>query len=106
MLPPRIQINEALVRALVAGLPLEIPEPLALGRPGHGYPHSWAIYRWITGETAAHSPPTDIAQFAEDLARFLSGLHEVPMGDARPRGRRTSTEADRLLCMTSSSTRQ
>src|SRR5262245_11069875 len=32
-------------------LPLSIPVPLALGKPGHGYPWRWSIYRWLEGET-------------------------------------------------------
>ncbi len=63
---------------LRAFIPIEIPEPLALGRPGHGYPWSWSIYRWIEGDTAAHAPPSDPATFAKDLARALRALHAAP----------------------------
>ena len=59
-------------------LTVEIPEPLALGRPGRGYPWSWSIYRWIEGETAANSSPGDIGQFAGDLAIALSSMHDIP----------------------------
>jgi aminoglycoside phosphotransferase (APT) family kinase protein len=63
---------------LRARLTVEVPEPLAQGRPGRGYPLSWSVYRWIEGETAAVSPLANTAQFAEDLARFLNSLREVP----------------------------
>ncbi len=62
---------------LRAHLPIEIPEPLALGRPGHGYAWSWSVYRWIVGDTAANAPPNDVGQFAEDLASFLNALRGV-----------------------------
>lgn len=65
-------------------LPVEVPQPLALGRPGRGYPWSWSIYRWIAGDTAANSPPSNVSQFAEDLALFLNSLHKVP-ADGGPR---------------------
>ena len=32
---------------LAPRLPLRVPEPVATGRPGEGYPWTWAIYRWI-----------------------------------------------------------
>lgn len=59
-------------------LPFEIPAPLALGRPGRGYPWAWSIRSWIHGDTAASSPPSDVERFTEDLARFLNALHKVP----------------------------
>ena len=59
-------------------IPVEIPEPLALGQPGRGYPWSWSIYRWIEGDTAATSPPSDVGKFAEDLALVLNAIHEAP----------------------------
>jgi aminoglycoside phosphotransferase (APT) family kinase protein len=40
---------------LAPQLPLPVPTPLAMGRPGHGYPAE-AIYRWIEGETAKREP--------------------------------------------------
>lgn len=60
---------------LRARLPLEIPEPLALGQPGRGYLWPWSVYRWIVGDTAAASPPMDTARFAKDLAEFIRALH-------------------------------
>lgn len=37
---------------LAPSLPLRIPEPLAMGEPGCGYPWRWSIYRWLDGESA------------------------------------------------------
>ncbi|MEZ4593912.1 MAG: phosphotransferase, partial [Chloroflexota bacterium] len=34
---------------LAPHLPLAIPEPLALGKPGAGYPWPWSVYRWLAG---------------------------------------------------------
>ncbi len=59
-------------------VPFEIPEPVALGQPGRGYPWSWSVYRWIAGDTAASAPPSDMGQFAEDLALMLIALQRVP----------------------------
>ena len=59
--------------------PLEVPEPLALGQLGRGFPWAWSIYRWIPGATLASSPPTDASQVAVDLADFLNALHRAPV---------------------------
>lgn len=64
-------------------LPLETPTPVAMGRPGHGYPWPWSVYRWIPGETAADTPPPEIDQFATNLADFLNALRSV-RGDTGP----------------------
>ena len=32
-------------------LPLAIPEPIVIGKPGDGYPWKWSIYRWIEGDS-------------------------------------------------------
>ncbi|MGV3758098.1 MAG: phosphotransferase, partial [Actinomycetota bacterium] len=34
-------------------LPVVVPEPEALGGPGHGYPFPWADHRWVPGERAS-----------------------------------------------------
>jgi aminoglycoside phosphotransferase (APT) family kinase protein len=44
-------------RRIAPHVPLEVPEPLALGEAGAGYPGPWAVYRWIPG-TPATLPPT------------------------------------------------
>ncbi len=64
-------------------LPLAIPEPVALGQPGHGYPWAWSVYKWIPGESAAERAPTEVTQFVEHLSHFMTALHAVP-ADAGP----------------------
>lgn len=67
-------------------LPLRIPEPLALGEPGEGYPWKWSIYQWIEGETAATIVDrTDLNDFVVRLAQFLTALHRIdPTGGPPP----------------------
>src|SRR5438034_9607672 len=36
---------------LAPHLPLAVPEPVAAGNPGAGYPFVWAIYGWLAAET-------------------------------------------------------
>lgn len=59
---------------LAPRLPLTIPAPLGLGRPGEGYPHPWAIRRWIEGDTADPAGIDDMAAFAEAVAGFITAL--------------------------------
>ena len=72
---------------LAPQLPFAIPESLALGEPGQGYPWQWAIRRWIPGETAARAQVNDPSRFAEDVASFLRALHRVDSRDGPRPGR-------------------
>ncbi|WP_028064090.1 aminoglycoside phosphotransferase family protein [Solirubrobacter soli] len=38
---------------LAPALSLRVPEPVAFGRPGEGYPFAWGIFRWLEGEPYA-----------------------------------------------------
>ncbi len=62
---------------LAPHLPLAIPEPLAMGEAGHGYPWRWGVYRWLAGENATPEHITDPRQAAFDLAEFVVALQKV-----------------------------
>ena len=57
---------------LAPRLSLQVPEPVAVGRPASGYPFPWAIYRWIDGQPYADELVDDERQAAADLARFVA----------------------------------
>jgi aminoglycoside phosphotransferase (APT) family kinase protein len=70
---------------LAPQLPLPIPEPLAKGAPGCGYPWSWSVYRWIDGAPATAEGIADMPKFAADLADFLTALYRAgPAGGPGP----------------------
>ncbi|NSW53948.1 MAG: aminoglycoside phosphotransferase family protein [Anaerolineae bacterium] len=71
---------------LAPHLPLQIPAPLAVGEPAHGYPWAWSIYRWIPGESALTAAVTDRTRFARDLAAFLTALQSIDTCGAPPAG--------------------
>jgi aminoglycoside phosphotransferase (APT) family kinase protein len=72
---------------LAPQLPLPIPEPLALGQPGPGFPRPWSVYRWIDGQTAEAGEIASRPGFAADLAGFLAALYQVdPAGGPEPGG--------------------
>ncbi|MCR8726370.1 aminoglycoside phosphotransferase family protein [Frigidibacter sp. ROC022] len=69
---------------LAAGLPVEIPQPVALGRAAEGYPIDWSIYRWLPGRVLA--PGDDLSRLAGDLARVLRALQGQPVAGAPAAG--------------------
>jgi aminoglycoside phosphotransferase (APT) family kinase protein len=66
---------------------LPAPEPVALGKPGGGYPMPWSIQTWIPGTVAFDADPSGSEAFAEDLGAFIAALRK-----AETRGRRFSGE--------------
>jgi aminoglycoside phosphotransferase (APT) family kinase protein len=62
---------------LAPALPVPIPEAVAKGEPGEGYPYHWAIRRWLDGETASYDTVTDLDAFAEAIAGFILALQKV-----------------------------
>jgi aminoglycoside phosphotransferase (APT) family kinase protein len=66
-------------------LPLEIPVPVAQGRPSGEYPWFWDVYRWVEGETVPVEE-IDAVQAARDLAAFIAALQRVDSAGA-PAGR-------------------
>lgn len=71
---------------LAPGLPLQVPEPVATGRPGAGYPWPWSVRRWIEGRPVLGTSPADPVAFARDLARFLVVLRGLDATGGPPPG--------------------
>jgi aminoglycoside phosphotransferase (APT) family kinase protein len=71
---------------LAPHLPVAVPEPVAVGGPGHGYPYRWSVNTWLAGLDGLHrEAPTGQAgvRVAEDLAELVLALQRVP-GDPGP----------------------
>jgi aminoglycoside phosphotransferase (APT) family kinase protein len=70
---------------LAPKLPLPIPQPVARGAPGGGFPRPWSVYRWLAGKHATVEHVADLNRFATDLADFLVALYEIdPAGGPAP----------------------
>jgi aminoglycoside phosphotransferase (APT) family kinase protein len=69
---------------LAPHLPLAVPEPLAKGSPGEGYPWHWSVYRWLDGENATIDRIADPRQAAIELARFIAALRRIDPTGAPP----------------------
>ncbi|MCY7302562.1 MAG: aminoglycoside phosphotransferase family protein [Thermoleophilia bacterium] len=66
-------------------LPVEIPTPVAQGRPTNDYPWFWDVHTWVEGETVPVRT-IDAIQAARDIARLVEALQRVSSIDA-PQGR-------------------
>lgn len=67
---------------LAPHLPVAVPEVVAVGEPGEGYPYRWAVHRWLPGDGAALDRIDDPVRFALDLAEVVRALQEVAVDGA------------------------
>jgi aminoglycoside phosphotransferase (APT) family kinase protein len=71
---------------LAPELPLDVPVPVAQGRPSADYPWFWEIHTWVEGETAPVGE-IDGIQAARDLAALVCALQKIdPSGAPAGRG--------------------
>ena len=73
----QVEKEQRWLPVLAPHLPLPIPAPVAEGKPGHGYPYSWSVYRWLDGDLASAASIRNRTRFATDLAGFLVALKAV-----------------------------
>lgn len=73
-------------------LPIQVPAPVARGRPSDEYAHEWGIFEWLPGENPA---PGDVPDtLAEELAHFVRALHGVELEGGPPPARRSRDRMD------------
>jgi aminoglycoside phosphotransferase (APT) family kinase protein len=83
---PQVTKEHRWLPVLAPHLPLEIPDSIALGAPGAGYPWPWSVRRWIPGSTGSTAEVFDLARTATRLAGFLTALESVDTKDGPPAG--------------------
>lgn len=88
---PLIEHEQRWLPVLAPQLPLAVPVPLRIGRPGGGFPWARSVNRWLEGEVAARA---DVSQnpdaMAVQLGEFLAALHQPAATDAPVNPVRTS----------------
>lgn len=85
---------------LAPHVPVPLPEQVAVGAPGEGYPWRWSVVRWLPGQAPAHAS-VDSTAVARDLGAFVTALRQ-----ARPTAPPSApTAARRWLCATTWSAR-
>ncbi len=77
----QIDLEATWLPRLAPHLPVAVPDPVAVGEPGHGYPFPWAVHRWIPG-TGATLDQIDPCAFAPDLAAVVRALQTVSTAGA------------------------
>ena len=83
---PAVAKEHRWLPVLASGVPLPIPQPVALGAPGCGFPRPWSVYRWLAGDTASAERVSDLRTFALDVAHFLTCLQSVDTRDGPAAG--------------------
>ncbi len=73
----RLEAEAAAARELAGRTRFATPEPVAIGKPGAGYPLAWAVQTWLPGVTAAGEDPGRSVAFAHDLAEFIGGVRAI-----------------------------
>jgi aminoglycoside phosphotransferase (APT) family kinase protein len=68
---------------LAPHLPTAIPQPVAQGEPGEGYPFAWSVYRWLPGTPVVLAGDVSRdAALAEAVGAFLVALRSAPTAGA------------------------
>jgi aminoglycoside phosphotransferase (APT) family kinase protein len=78
---PMIEHEQRWLPELARRLPLPVPTPIRMGRPGSGFPWSWSVVRWLPGVTAVAELRNPQA-VAATLGGFLRALHQPAPEDA------------------------
>ncbi|MEU6721248.1 aminoglycoside phosphotransferase family protein [Nonomuraea sp. NPDC046802] len=73
-----VEKEERSLPVLAAHLPLPVPEVVATGLPGGGYPFPWSVRRWLPGDTVENTADIDRTKLARDLGGLLTALRKVP----------------------------
>ncbi|MEV5322582.1 aminoglycoside phosphotransferase family protein [Nonomuraea sp. N2-4H] len=62
---------------LAAATRFPVPEPVALGEPGAGYPLPWSVQTWLPGTVATDDDPGESYAFARDLAGLIGDVRAI-----------------------------
>lgn len=71
-----VEHEQAYLPVLAPRLPTAVPAPVRVGRPAWGYPWSWSVLPWYSGQALGTLPLADRASVAVGLGEFLAALHQ------------------------------
>lgn len=63
--------------------PFPSPVPIAIGKPGAGYPLPWSIQTWLPGTVSIKAKSGASEDFARDLAALVTALRQAHTGARR-----------------------
>lgn len=67
-----IETEQIWLPQLAEQLPIQVPTPYRIGKPGQGYPWRWSVVPWLVGVAADRSAP-----HANQVRRFVSFLRSL-----------------------------
>jgi len=73
-----VQKEDRWLPVLAGHVAVAVPEVVATGGPGAGFPHPWSVRRWLPGAVLADAGPVDDERLGADLGRFLRELRRAP----------------------------
>lgn len=84
----RLLRNELNLLPALSGLPLNIPQPQFIGRPGEHYPYTFYGHAFLAGETLDRCALDDEERLSLTIpiAQFLKALHAFPLAEAQTLG--------------------
>ena len=68
-------------------LPVAIPQQLASGTPGAGFPWQWGIYRWLEGVNPVAGAIDLPEELAQDMGALVRAMGRLRLSDTRPGSR-------------------
>ena len=69
-----LRLEAGSMTELATCCPFPTPLPVAIGRPGRGYPGEWAVQTWLPGSVATPDGLAGSEMFADDLAALVLAL--------------------------------
>jgi aminoglycoside phosphotransferase (APT) family kinase protein len=79
---PLVEHEQRWLPVLAPGLPVEVPVPVRVGRPGARFPWAWSVVPWLTGTPSDELTAAERDAWAEELAGALAALHRPAPADA------------------------
>lgn len=77
---PAVEKEQDVLPYLARRLDVAVPEPVALGEPGQGFPFPWSVRRWLDGVPAVQVDDLDLdhERFAAEVGAVLRQLRSIP----------------------------
>ena len=72
-----LESEAAAAGELAAATRFPVPEPIAMGEPGPGYPLPWSVQTWLPGRSGVEDDPSREERFAADLAKFITDVRAI-----------------------------
>lgn len=79
---PLVEHEQRWLPALAPVVPVAVPTPVRVGRPGERYPWAWSVVPWLPGVPADRLTVAQRGPWAEQLAATLAALHRQAPPDA------------------------